>query len=261
MRTLLLLGLLLGQLLAVASLEAQVRLVGRVISNESGEPIDDAHVVARNRGGAFLGQALTDSLGHFELTVRRGAGARLLATRLGFTRQHTPFLFFDGHDFFRIELRLDPEALLLAPLEVVARASVHPSPMLDGFRHRLTNGMGYYITRADIERRNPMYVTDMLQMVPGVRLEGGGPGHRRVVQMARSLGRNCRTQIFVDGFLVNRRIAQTGGPSNPFVLDDIVSPASVEGIEVYHGLSTVPAEFLNPDAHCGVIAVWTRRGG
>jgi outer membrane receptor for ferrienterochelin and colicin len=70
------------------------------------------------------------------------------------------------------------------------------------------------------------------------------------------------TQIFVDGFLVNRRMVGVNGnrPSD-FRIDDVVSPASVEGIEVYRGLSTVPPEFLNPDAVCGVIAIWTRRGG
>ena len=46
-----------------------------------------------------------------------------------------------------------------------------------------------------------------------------------------------------------------------FRIDEVISPGSVEGIEVYRGLSTVPAEFLNPDAECGVIAIWTRRGG
>jgi hypothetical protein len=78
------------------------------------------------------------------------------------------------------------------------------------------------------------------------------------VTFGRAAGNGCATQIFVDGFLVNR-----GGPGgvNDIRLDDVVSPGSVEGIEIYRGLSTVPAEFLNADAACGVIAVWTRRGG
>ena len=73
---------------------------------------------------------------------------------------------------------------------------------------------------------------------------------------------NCATQIFVDGFLLNRRTGSSrGAPPIDFRIDDVVSPSSIEGIEVYRGLSTVPAEFLNPDAECGVIAIWTRRGG
>ena len=81
--------------------------------------------------------------------------------------------------------------------------------------------------------------------------------------MVRASSRNCATQIFVDGFLVNRRMVQPNGTQGPedIRIDDVVSPASVEGIEVYRGLSTVPAEFLNPDAACGVIAIWTKRGG
>lgn len=39
------------------------------------------------------------------------------------------------------------------------------------------------------------------------------------------------------------------------------APGLVEGIEIYRGLSTVPAQFLNSDAKCGVVAIWTRRGG
>ncbi|MFC1791075.1 hypothetical protein ACFL0I_01235, partial [Gemmatimonadota bacterium] len=85
---------------------------------------------------------------------------------------------------------------------------------------------------------------------------------RPVVRVGRSANRDCITQIFVDGFLVNRRaFGARGARPIDFRIDDAVSPASVEGIEIYRGLGTVPAEFLNPDAVCGVIAIWTRRGG
>ena len=66
----------------------------------------------------------------------------------------------------------------------------------------------------------------------------------------------------MDGFLINRREASVlGARPMDYRIDDMVLPSSVEGIEIYRGLSTVPPEFLNPDAECGVIAIWTRRGG
>jgi hypothetical protein len=38
-----------------------------------------------------------------------------------------------------------------------------------------------------------------------------------------------------------------------------VEPADVEAIEIFKGLASVPAEFLNPQSRCGVIAIWTKR--
>jgi hypothetical protein len=59
--------------------------------------------------------------------------------------------------------------------------------------------------------------------------------------------------VFVDGRPANRR----GNVS----INDLASPSGLEGMEVYRGLATVPPEFLTPEARCGVIALWTRRGG
>jgi outer membrane receptor for ferrienterochelin and colicin len=117
---------------------------------------------------------------------------------------------------------------------------------------------GIFITRRDIEQRRPMYASDMLRSIPGVQLTGGGGGTRPRIVLNRSVGMRCSTQIFVDGMLLNRR---SFGPGSDFRLDDVVSPGSIEGMEVYKGLSGIPPEFLTPDAECGVIAVWTRRGG
>ena len=95
------------------------------------------------------------------------------------------------------------------------------------------------------------------------RSRAGGPhGPSGSVRIGRSAGYNCTTQIFVDGFLVNRRTGYGQGYRPEDIrIDDVVTPASIEGIEIFRGLSTVPAEFLSPDADCGVIAIWTRRGG
>ena len=68
------------------------------------------------------------------------------------------------------------------------------------------------------------------------------------------------TGIGPEGMLLTRDIGRgTGGPG--FTVDDAVSSGSLLGIEVYRGLSTVPAEFMTPRARCGVVVLWTRRSG
>lgn len=239
-----------------AAAQNRVQIFGRVVDDRTGDPIADVDLAARNHSDRFLANAATEEDGRFTLTVYRTSAIRIFAARFGYKRTSTPLLHFDGSDYLEVELRLDPDALLLAPLEVIARREAVRSPVLAGFRHRMQRGAGYYITRADIERRNPMYVTDMLLDVPGVRASSSGRGSRRMLQMARTEGWNCSVQLFVDGTLVTPR----GTGMGDIAIDDLVSPGSLEGIEVYRGLSTVPPEFYNPEARCGVIAVWTRRG-
>jgi hypothetical protein len=256
-------------LLLVLPAAGQIRIVGRVIDDFTELPIAEARVILRTRDGAVLGESHTNQTGTFEFEIRsRAPGVRIQAMRLGYETSTTPVLYFDRRTFFQIEVRLDPDAILLAPLEVIAWSERPEDAMLEGFRRRLGNGLGTYITREDVEKRNPALVTDLLRDVPGLLVSGSGTGTRPVVRVQRAAGMalltpgDCMTQIFVDGFLVNRRmIGMNGARPSDFRIDDVVSPVSVEGIEIYKGLGTVPAEFLNPDAKCGVIAIWTRRGG
>lgn len=242
----------------------EVRVVGRVIDDVTGRPLGDAQVTARAADGRFLARVETGDDGTFELNLARVSAVRIDVRRLSYRAAAMPLLHFDGRRFMQVEARLDPEAILLAPLEVIAWSEVDPSPMLDAFRFRVRTGQGVYITREEIEARRPTFVVDLLREIPGVTVTGSGPGNRASVSMGRAqsmalMGGACEAQIYVDGFLMNRRLAGRGAPADVRI-DDMVSPLSVEGIEVYRGLSTVPAEFLNPDARCGVVAIWTRRG-
>lgn len=256
--------LLLPILLLAVPADAQVRIVGRVIDDVTERPLSDAVVVIRSHDGWHIARTETGPSGTFEFEVRRRVGAvRLDVQRLSFRDNTTPVLHFDGRSFFQVEVRLDPEAILVAPLEVIARSEVDRSPLLDNFRRRLRTGQGIYITRDVVEQRNPMQVTDLLRDVPGLRVTSTGTGVRPKVETSRSaqyanLPNGCDTQIFVDGFLMNPRRA---GATADFRIDDAVTPMAIEGIEIYRGLSSVPAEFLTPDAQCGVIAIWTKRGG
>jgi TonB family protein len=131
---------------------------------------------------------------------------------------------------------------------VVRGTRRQPTGEYGGFYDRLDNGFGYFITRDQIERRNPTQVTDMMRSVPGVRLMP-----TRYVQRAvrlRNAGVNCPPQFWMDGIRLGEEYDM-----------DFLDPASVEGIEVY-SMASVPARFMvGPDRRiCGTIVVWTRHG-
>lgn len=258
-----LLGLLaLSSVVPLASASGQVRIVGRVVDDLTEFPIPNVRVTLLARDGTSLGRTETDRTGTFDFSVRRRSGVKIEAARFGYLSNTTPVLYFDDRSYFQVEVRLDPDAILLAPLEVIAWSERPENAILEGFHRRQQTGLGTFITREEVDQRKPSLVTDLLREVPGIYVNSTGSGTRPVVRIGRAGNQDCATQIFVDGFLVNRRaMGSDGYRPIDFRIDDAVSPASVEGIEIYRGLGTIPAEFLNPDGVCGVIAIWTRRGG
>jgi hypothetical protein len=253
--------LLLGAptLLHAQDLRGRGEIIGRVIDDNTGAPIGGARVEFMDELRRPIRSTITDQDGTFRIPDVRGGPFVLRASRIGYRATVTPRWRIQGGEVLQVEVRMDVEAVLLAPLEIVAQRRAQPSPVLEGFRARMASGLGYFVTRADIEARNPSMITDMLTMVPGVHLEGSGSGLRRTIHVGRAGANRCPAQIFVDGFLFNR--PTPFGQDQGFVLDDAVTPSSVEGIEVYRGMAGVPAEFLNPNSRCGVVVIWTRRGG
>lgn len=232
---------------AATPLNGQVRLTGRVIEDGSLEPIAAARVSLFDLDERFVGAVTTDENGRFLYDVAKASAVRLRVQRIGYSETLTPLLRFDDHKSFEVEVRLRTDAVLVAPLEVTAVGG-RGNPFFSGFEHRRKVGAGVYFSRADVERRKPALITDLIGSVPGVHLNGSGTGSRRIITMGRT---QCPAQLYVDGFFVN--------VAGAYSLDEVVAPSDVEGIEVYHGLGTVPAEFMSAQARCGVIVVWTRR--
>jgi hypothetical protein len=260
-------------LLGVSPLQGQSIVRGSVLDDSSAQPIAGATVELLDNRGRRLRTIISDSLGSFVFSESRPGVYRFRASRIGYRAANTPPLRVAADDVIEIEIRLDANAILLAPLEVTARSRARVSPVLEGFYFRRERGFGSFITREEIERRSPFYLTDVLSMVPGVRVGPSTGRGGRHVYMVRTVQRGgCPVQIYLDGFLVNRPLsARTFSDSVSvsdqfahnleFTIDDVVSPSAVEGIEIYRGLSEVPAEFGGPEARCGVIVIWTRRGG
>ena len=242
------------------SLSAQVVLEGHVLDDVTTQRLSGARVILLNRQNKTVGYAVTDDAGHFRFSDADNGWYRLDVRAVGYKQAITPFLWWMvDRAYAALEVRLAPNVVLLAPLEIVALSPPQTSPVLENVEHRRTRGFGIQVTRAAIEARRPARVSDILVEVPGVYAarRGSGAGGR-TIYMGRALpglgGGDCPAQVFLDG-----RLATRDRPGGDVFVDDIVSPLDVEVIEVFRGLGSIPPEFLTPEARCGVIAIWTRR--
>jgi hypothetical protein len=241
---------------------------GRIVEVASDEGIPAVQVDYLDPRGRVRASATSDDEGSFLLARVPAGSFRLRAARIGYVTAATEYGRVEPGEVLTVVVRLQPEAIPLAPLEITARdRSTHP--VLEGFHFRRLRGVGgTFLGREEIERRSAQRITDLLQTVPGIRVASGpGPGSRRLVSMvppgAGGSDGRCPVQVFVDGVLAARRtfLPPGGGLSgvDGVPVDDLATPGELEGVEIYRGLGSVPPEFLTPDAECGVIALWTRR--
>lgn len=254
---------------------AQTFISGRVLDDLTHAAVPSATVTLMTESGRRVARVVADGSGYFVVEARGRGFYRLHAQRIGYTGVTTPRFEVEANAGVEVEIRLKVDAVLLTPLEIVGRTQAERNPTLAGFYYRKQRGMGHFITRDEIRDRNAQHVADLLLTVPGVRMRPGRRGGGWMIYMGRAIAGAdgaCPSQVFVDGILMNRRIrrvrpgvgaspaARSFDEDTDFTLDEIVSPTILEGIEVYSGISSVPAEFVNADSRCGVVLIWTRRG-
>lgn len=111
-----------------------------------------------------------------------------------------------------------------------------------GFYDRRERRTGAFLTRADIDRRGAVALSQLFITIPGVRVDGG-----RVVSSRNPM---CSPEVFLDGTLAGG----LGGRVDMFPLADIAA------IEVYRGPSEVPIQFRGRGGRdgCGAILIWTQ---
>jgi TonB family protein len=189
-------------------------------------------------------KVMTDEYGRFRFTGVPFGSVELKARRLGYTPA-TLLLEFSKGTTPVVEILMSSAPGYLPSVEVHEPRQVFDS-RLQGFKDRSSKGVGHFITRARLEQVSSYRFSDIIRTIPGVRmrtLRGGGSN-----VMLR--GANCAPLVFVDG-----------SPASAGVVDlDMFDLATVEGIEVYSGLSSIPAEFVTGrgNERCGVIAIWSR---
>ena len=223
-------------------------IVGIVTDQASGDPIPDVVVNATGAGRVDR----TDAEGRFSLADLPPGRHEVVFSHLGYIERAESIGVEAGRvASARIVLAVD--AIALDPIEVtVDRRDRNLQDA--GFYQRREDGWGYFVDREDIEKWNPIDLTDALIRFPGVAIvaDARSPIDRRLRLRGRGRG-VCSPTIYLDGVMLTGLRA--------FSINDIVDPLSVAGIELYRGLAGVPGQYSGLVSSCGVVLIWLRRGG
>jgi hypothetical protein len=221
------------------------RLTGRV-ADAVGAAIVKAEVLVTNTG--FHVQTGDD--GRFELGGLPSGPIEVVVRRLGFAPAKIALELGDG-ELRDIRVLLAPVAMLMDSVAVTATAE---PPAVEkaygGFEMRQSRGFGTFITREQIEKKNPRVTTDLFRSVSGVKLlrENGAP---TVVSSRLGTMAYCPVRYYVDG---------ASYPLYGQSIDIMVQVVDIGAIEVYPGGASVPPQFGGRESACGVVAIWTRQG-
>jgi TonB family protein len=226
----------------------------------AGRATDASGVIAgvvRDAGGAGLPgaevqvdgtplRAETDEHGAFRIAGVRTGSASLVVRRIGYRAAAVVVQVASGA-VARPLVTMRPTAQQLAPMIVRGQRRQYTGRLADFYRRR-DQGIGHFITRDEVEHEKPHQLTDMLRTVPGVRIDRNANGSPGGVVLLR--GANCPPLIWMDGLPL----------SAAYFDPDNVDPQSVEAVEIYNGVASIPAQFHGAGmlASCGVIAIWTR---
>jgi protocatechuate 3,4-dioxygenase beta subunit len=174
-------------------------------------------------------------------------------------------------------------------LDTVVSTGKDRDPLMEKFEERRRLGLGHFVTKDEIVKREGMLLTSFLRQTPGLNVVGenfiegkratassctsGNPVPRRV-QRESSLGRclmregiyyvpvagdpttivGCYSRVFLDNQPMN-----PGQPSPPVNLRDLPAPTSIEAIEWYASPAQMPPEFIARNSSCGVLVIHIRR--
>ncbi len=190
----------------------------------------------------------TGSRGQFEIKRVPVGTYQVRVSRIGYRPKtlQVPIARDDRNIY--VVASLEPLPVQLEPVVIRGDTSsiVAYGRMADFYRRKRA-GWGRFITRQDIERRNPFRVSDLLYTIPGTWITHDQFGQATVTFRAGYSGlRRCLPAVYLD----NMPLAADFGS-----VDDWVMPQDVEGIEVYTGFTITPVEFYGG---CGAIVIWTR---
>ena len=231
------------------SIRGTVRLV-------SGAPLRDVQVSVWGTGL----ETTTDAEGAFVLDSVPEGSQTMVARSLGLVPWRSVVDVMSSSATVH-DVTLAPFVATLDTLRVRVNAGPNDS-WRGGFDTRRGRGFGEFLDEKQIERMNPLQVSDLFRELPGIDIVTTGPFGRRVMMRGRAAGMFCVPAVFVDGLRFFTGGARPGMPAaddyaGTADLEYVVNPRDVKAVEVYPHDSSVPVEFDDPRDGCGSIVIWT----
>jgi hypothetical protein len=268
------LGFLACQILSQHGLQAQTDTARAEIS---GTVVDPQHAPLEGVEVRLVRDTIatfTSKAGTFRLRVPRSPAILIQFRRPGFNAQ---ILKMTGD--WSGTVQLTPGAFALPDVQVTAYnakpAQYAGTSKYDDVFRRKRQGLGQFLSREDIERRNALHTAEILEGQRGIRVDVQ-TGRGTYIAFSRCNDYPPKINVYIDG---RKQIPEHPGrvnetedlmmgakkPRDPDVAGAVgemvsrINPSEIEFIEIFRGAGELPAEFN--DGNCGAIAIWTRQGG
>jgi len=227
------------------------QLVGHVAEAGTDRPIPAVRV----RVPALFLDGLTGDDGRFAFADVPPGRHEVEFANLGYAvRRDTVEVVSRKTSEVRVSLSVDP--VEVEPITVTVERR---EPVLErhGFyeRRRVSVG-GRFIDREAIEAQAPVEMVDIFRRIPGAEVRLADPMNPMtraiILRGGRGELRACYPSVYLDGIVVHR------ASQGPAMLNFLVDPGKVAGIEVYQGGASMPVQYGGTLGGCGAIVIWTR---
>lgn len=237
-------------LVGAQNVHAQRGALHAIVVDPNGSPVPGVEVsiasLNRSTRSDSLGRVVLASLprGLFDVSVRR-FGYHAWSENIQIT----------GADYDSVKFTIEAQPVPLSPFDINGNGNRY---YMQGFDQRRATGMGNFLTREQIEKRNASSMSDLFRTMPAVRLvrTSMGMGVRFASSMTTTTTRGRGSALCVPMMWID-------GQKAPGMEVDDLRTGDIEGIELYRGPSVTPPQFStgSGNVQCGTIVVWTRHRG
>jgi hypothetical protein len=204
------------------------------VRGQGGKPLAGVQIRVEDA----LSSTLTDSLGRFTLSDLPAGTQTAQARKLGYFLERGQVELRSGRAVgWEVQLS---RFVSLDSVRIVAQRGRYRE-----FESNRRRGFGKYLDEAQIAKQNAFETTDLLRMLPGLRIvrDPNSSDTRVLSTRGGGFSGRCEMAVVIDGM-----------PDQDI---NYIRPSDIGAMEVYVGPAEAPVQYLRKE--CGVIVIWTKR--